>query len=158
MLEVVFAHHRILIAAFALAVVATLAVHPTWARSIGADVWNVPALEAQMRATTNEGDHLEAEDSEIRNRIAVKEAIVADLIAGRIALPDAVEQFTALDAERPQYTNVLRAQYPDVPDHELMPRHVVAYTLPRTSPHERSAVAARLEVELHQMLAVSAGH
>jgi hypothetical protein len=157
-LEALLARRPALFVALTLVTVTLLAVHPTWARSIGADVWNVPALEEQIRASKSAGEQLEAEDTDVRNRILIKEAIVTDLIAGRISLAEAAEQFTVLNADHPRYTEVIRAQFPGVPDHEMMARHVIAYALPRAAAHERSAVAKRLDAELHQMLAASAGH
>lgn len=142
---------RALFALFAIALVGVLAVHPTWAKSLGADVWNMPSLQQQIRATENDSARLQAEDEEVRQRIAVKEALIVELIAGRTTLAKVTDEFAELDASRPSYLATLHMIYPDTSDRECIARNVIAYVLPRVTPEERAALSSRLEDELHQM-------
>lgn len=147
---------RALLAVAVIALIGILAVHPTWAKSIGVDVWNVPALKEQLRATADEGARLGEEDEAVLHRIAVKESLVTDLVAGRATLAEVTEQFYILDASRPAYLAVLRESYPAATDREMIARNVIAYALPRAAPEERETLSSRLEADLQQMLAASA--
>jgi hypothetical protein len=142
-----------LVATGALVVITALAVHPTWARSLGADVWNMPALTEQVRTTETEGTRLAAEDTEVQRRIAIKDAIVTELLAGRITLADATDQFTAMNTSRPHYMAAIRDTFPGATDREKMARNVISFATPRVAGAAQSATASRLEAELQQMLA-----
>jgi hypothetical protein len=143
---------RAVLALFVIALCGVLAIHPTLAQSLGVDVWNVSTLKAQLRATETENVRLAAEDEEVRDRIAIKEGLITDLIAHRTTLAEVTEQFIVLDASRPRYLEILRRAYPATTDREVMARNVIAYTLPRVAPEERAAVSSRLEADLQQML------
>lgn len=151
-----FVRRRALSATCVLAVGTVLTVHPTLARAIGVDVWNVPALNAELRATTEESGRLDAEDGDVRHRIAVKETLVAELIAGRASLDEVTDRFVALDATRPANLAAVRDKFPGDTDHEKMARNVIAYALPRATAHQRAALAHRLDTELRQSLAAGA--
>ncbi len=148
---------RVLIAAFALVLV-VLAFHPTWARAVGADVWNVPALQNQLHAEANEDERLGEEAELVHTRIMIKEGIVTNMLAGRITLAEATERFTVLNASRPRYLDAIRKEYPGATDEEKMARNVIGYALPRVPANERDTVACRMEAELGQMLAAGAAH
>ena len=157
MLATVFSR-RVRLAFFVLATFGVMAGHPTWARSIGADVWNVPAIQEEIRTSQTERDHLDAENEEICHRIAIKESIVTDLVASRITLSEATEQFTELNAARPNYMTVIRDTFRGATDQEKMARNVIAFVVTRVSPQEQTAVVGRLEAELARMLGGSAAH
>ncbi len=155
MLESLLARPFALVGSGLLAGLAVLTVHPTWAQAIGADVWNLPALNEQIRTEEAEDDRLADADETVRQRIAIKEAIVADLIAGRCTLAAATDQFTELNAARPEYLTVLRTEFAGETDREKFARNVIAFTLPRVAAPERAALRARLDAELRRMLAGS---
>jgi len=140
--------HRPRLVLFGLAVIGALSVHPTWAQSIGADVWNVPGLREEMRDTRSETDRLEAEDEQVRRRIAVKDAIADDLLAGRITLNEAVERFAEMLPTRSKHMAAIRDRYPGTTDREKIAHHTIAYTALHASPAERTAIAERLHAEL----------
>jgi hypothetical protein len=157
-LEALFVRRRALVAAFALTVVVTLAVHPTWAQSIGADVWNMPTLRESVRNAEAEGERLDAEDAEVLSRIRMKESIVTDLVAGRITMAEATDQFTELCAPHPAQMEVIRDRFPGATDREKIAHNVIAFALQRVDPDQRDAIASRLENDLRQMLAAGASH
>ncbi|QJW96502.1 hypothetical protein [Frigoriglobus tundricola] len=133
---------------FGLAVIGALSVHPTWAQSVGADVWGVPGLHEEMRGTRDERDRLDAEDEEVRRRITVKDAIADELLANRITLAEAVERFTEMFPTRSKYLAAIRDAYPGATDQEKIAHHTVAYTTLHAAPAERAATAERLHAEL----------
>lgn len=158
MLESLLSRPRVLIASCAAAAAVVLAVHPSLAQTIGADVWNVPSLKEQVRASAAEEDRLDGEDGEVMRRIAVKEAIIADLIAGRTTLADATARFVALNASRPHYLAALRETYPGATDDEKFARNVISFAVARVPAHRRSELSSRLEGELRQSCDAVATH
>ena len=156
MLESLLVRARFLVCSCLLVGGGALVVHPTWAESIGVDVWNVPALNKQVRASVDEGDRLASEDDEVLRRIAIKESIVIELIFGRTTLAEATEQFVALNSARPTYLDELRNAFPGATDQEKFARNVISFAVSRVPPHERPALSSRLETELRQMIAGAA--
>jgi hypothetical protein len=136
------------------AVVVAAGLAPGWAAAVGLDVWNVPALREEARAETERSEVLAAEDEDIRRRIEVKEALVADLIAGRAALAGVAARFLDLNEDRPEYMAAVRANYPGDTDLERTARNVIEYTAGRLAgepPARRAEVAERLESEFRAL-------
>ncbi len=158
MLESLLSRPRVLVGSCVAVAVAVLAAHPSLARTIGADVWNVPALKEQVRDAAAVEDRLAGEDDEVMRRIAIKEAMIADLIAGRSTLPETTARFVELNATRPHYLAALRDSYPGATDGEKYARNVISFALARVAPHDRAALSSRLEGELRQSLRVVATH
>src|SRR5690242_18793048 len=71
---------RLAIAGLAAAALGSLVADPGWAQSLGVDVWNVPALQQELRAGEDQERELIERNVEVRRRIAVKDAIIADLL------------------------------------------------------------------------------
>ncbi len=149
---------RLVTAVAALATLTILACHPTLAKSIGADVWNVPALNDQLRESTGASERLDIEDDEIKRRIDLKETIIEELLAGRITLAEATAKFTELNATRPKYMEAIRASFPGATDQEKAARNVISYSLTRTPVDTRAAVSQKFDAELEKMIALSGTH
>jgi hypothetical protein len=133
----------------------TIALHPAWAQSVGVDVWNLPELQRQFREADDEGRRLSADNAELMRCLRAKEATVADLLAGRVALAEAADRFSALNDAQPRCAARVRERYAGGTDREKCARNVIDFALHRAPPRERDALAARLEAELRQMLASS---
>jgi hypothetical protein len=146
------------IGACVLVAAAVFVARPAWASTLGLDVWNVPALKAELRDMTEESGRLDSESEDVRRRVAVKEQIIAELIARRMTLAEATDRFVQLNSYRPEILEVIRAKYPSGSDFEKTARNVIDYVLVRVAVPERPAVARRLESELRQMLTAGAGH
>lgn len=158
MLESLLARPRFVIGSCVLVCAGVLTVHPSWARSIGADVWNAHGLNKQVRTAASEEDRLTSEDDEVLHRIAIKESIISDLIAGRTTLADATERFTVLNEARPDYLTTVRDAFPGSTDQEKFARNVISFAVARVGPHERAALSSRLEAELQQTIVLGATH
>lgn len=136
----------------ALTALAALAVHPTWAQSLGVDVWNLPALRHQMRGLDDERAQLDAARDAARRRGAARNAITTDLAAGRITPAEAVARFSQ-GLIPPAQMDYLRYRYPNETDEERVARVVLGAALERVAPDERERVALRWEGELRQEVA-----
>jgi hypothetical protein len=101
--------------------------HPTWPTDLGVDFWNVPALKERLVSDRQLADQLATADRHVMRRIAAKETIIDDLVAGRIGLLEAAADFRALNAGRPAYLMVIRSIYPEMTDDERLCRNVIGY-------------------------------
>lgn len=158
MLDSLLARPRVLVAFCLVVGAVVLVAHPTLARSIGADVWNVPALKEEARAASAQEERLTEEGGDVLRRIAIKDAIIAELLGGRITLSTATDRFTELNAGRPYYLSALRETFSGATDQEKFARNVISFAVARVEPHERADLSSRLETELRQMLAAGASH
>ena len=123
---------------------------PGWLTAAGLDVWNAPALRRQVDANLREQARLDGEIADVQAQIRGTERLVEELIAGRLTLTDATDQFEAMLAAQPRTAKGLRLLYPDATsDRERVARHVVDYTRSRmTDPAERDRLGARMTTEL----------
>lgn len=123
---------------------------PGWLTAAGLDVWNTPALRRQVDANLRFQAQLDNEIADVQSQIRVKERLAEELIAGRLSLTDATDQFEAMLAAQPRTAKGLRLLYPDVAnDRERVARHVVDYTRSRLNdPAERDRLGARMSTEL----------
>lgn len=144
--------HRRLVLVMATCSFSMMSLNPTWVRSAGFDVWNLDRLKQDVRQTGDDSRDLTAIDGEVLSRIAVKEALVAELIDGRATLADVTDRFAALNQEHPVYMDVIRSNYEGRTDREKVARTVIAYASDRIGDaDEQMQTVARLEVELAEM-------
>lgn len=122
---------------------------PGWLTAAGLDVWNTPALRRQVDANLRREAELTADIADVQGQIRAKEALADELIAGRLSLAAAADQFGAMIETRPAMLRGLRCLYPDVSsDRELVARHVMDYARSRANDQgERSRVAERMTTE-----------
>ena len=115
-------------------------------------MWELPELRRQLREADDEDRRLAAENAELMRCLRAKEAVVADLLRGRMTFAGAADRFGALNESYPACAAQLRGHYPGATDREKCARNVIDYALHRAAPHEEAAARARLEAELRQML------
>lgn len=131
------------------AVCATVAVaRPDALAHAGLDFWNLPTLEQEIEDGTAAGEAIEQATLATKNRIAIKEAIVRDLVEGDIDLPQAAARFRTLNAVYADYLPILHKLYPGRTDAECVCRNVIVYTagLIENRPDKRE-ILQRLESE-----------
>lgn len=134
------------------AFLAVAAVHPSFARAAGVDFWNLDDARADLADATAQRDALADHDDVILRRIAIKEDLIAALLAGKTDLPAVAARFLELNANEPAYMEVLRTTIPGDSDLERSAHNVIDYAVTRTSdPAEKAAVAARLRAALDRM-------
>jgi hypothetical protein len=132
--------------------VAVMLPGPADARSVVADLWNWHEIQDTTAHEVEHTRQLDAEDETIQKRIEIKEALIADLIAGRATLAEVTDEFLHLNESREIYMIALRKSYPCTSDEEIIAHNVIAYTTDRTADStQRATILARLECELVQM-------
>lgn len=132
--------------------VATITVtNPQLAERLGLDVWNLPGLHEKIEASEERDREIGAASDDVRHRIALKEAIVADVLAERCDLAAATERFIEMNATRPDYMTVIRGAHPGDTDAEKMAHNVIAFCQTRVPPADRAALTKRLGAQLARM-------
>jgi hypothetical protein len=148
---------RVAIAGLVLIVpVVTAAANPSWATTLGVDVWNLPALREQAMTAAEQEEELDSEYAEVRDRIEAKEELVIGLIAGRSRMADVAAQFKVLNEGYRDHMGVIRRIYPGATDEEKMLWNVVDYTQYRMADlpaWQRLAILTRLHTELQALSA-----
>jgi hypothetical protein len=102
------------------------------------------------------GQELENQTKRVMQRSAVKDAVVAEVIAGRTTLFEAAANFRSINASSPRAEHWLTTyQYPDQPYDLALCRSVIGRVeraLHSHSPGEGDDIVARLEAELAEHL------
>lgn len=128
------------------------AAHPSFARAAGVDFWNLDEARADLADAAAQSHALADHDDVILRRIAIKEDLIAALLAGTTDLPATAARFLELNENEPAYMQVLRTTTPGDSDLERSAHNVIVYALARTpDPVEKAAVAARLRADLDRM-------
>jgi hypothetical protein len=127
---------------------------PSWSTDIGLDFWSVPALKARMAEDRQFASELATRDDRVLRRIAVKETLIADLVAGRAGLVETAAQFRALNAGQHGYAVVIRSLYPNTSDDERLCRNVISYVETYAEADEDGrALVYRLTEEMNRLKA-----
>lgn len=101
--------------------------HPTWASELGLDFWNVPSLQQKIARDRQFRIELDRRDEAVMKRIGVKDAVIDDLMAGRIDLFEAAADFRALNLQRPEASGAVRALYPAATEDESLCLNVLSF-------------------------------
>lgn len=134
------------------ALLVAAAVHPGLVRAAGVDFWNAAAAEADLAEANAAAHALADRDDTILRRIAIKESLITELIAGRATLAQVAARFLELNEEEPGYLLVLRSAVPGDSDLERSARNVIDYAAHRVADPARLAdLRHRLEAELARM-------
>jgi hypothetical protein len=123
-------------------------------------MFQVSELREELNSEVELGESLDLVNVEIQRRIAIKEGLVADLIAGRTTLACVTEQFLALNQGRPEYMRVIRVTYPGASDFEKSAHNVISYAegeLSRFPAAQQNEARGRLQTELRDLFQASAG-
>lgn len=124
-----------------------------WASAAGADVWNLPKLNHELEEYQQTETRLDAVYDSVADRITVKEAVTAELIAGRMTLADATERFERINQDSPESVAVIQLSHPDADPRELAARNVLNFVLAYRydSPATRSAATDRVVAEFARL-------
>jgi hypothetical protein len=134
-----------------LAISAIVGTCPTAARSAVADLWSSYESEQALAQETEISQRLDDEDNTVQRRIAVKEALIDQLIEDHATLAEVSEAFLQLDSERPAYLLVLRSTFQGGTDQEKMINNIMNYLDLRTANRScRASVFERVEKERAQ--------
>ena len=137
----------------ALALVLGNAAAPGWVRRSGLDVWNLPALRADARATDRERALIEEQREQLFRGIEAADHVTVRLAAGDLSLAEATDRVELVLRERPGFEDSARVHYA-APNFRLtVARYLIARVgrLPGLDPARQSALAAGLEAEYASM-------
>ncbi|MCE9562794.1 MAG: hypothetical protein K8U57_12175 [Planctomycetes bacterium] len=141
-------------AIFLMIPVAAFAANSEWGASLVVDMFHPQSVREELKNEEELSENLEVVNREIQRRIAIKEALVAELIAGRTTLAAVSDEFLALNRPRQEYMTIIRATYPGNTDEEKSAHNVIGYVtgeLVRYPQATRDEVLARLQSELQTL-------
>ena len=115
------------------------------------DAVDLPALQGQLKECETRQQAIHQQSVIMAERIALKQSLIRDLIAGRLTLVDVTRQFHEMNDGYQPCLDAIRARYPDAPDDERMALNVLDFVaLQEAAIADRNAVAARLSGEYHR--------
>jgi len=130
---------------------AAFVANSEWGASLVVDMFRTQSVREELKNELELRDNLDVVNTEIQRRIAIKEALVADLIAGRTTLAAVTDEFLVLNQGRPEYMLIIRASYPGETDEEKTAHNVIGYVTRELAPYPpetRAEVLHRLQTEL----------
>ena len=105
-------------------------------------------IEPEMDARAQE---LDVRRHDVLDRIAYKDRLVGQLVAGRATLEEVTAEFLRLNQGNPAALAAIRRQFSGSTDEERTARNVLAYVRIRAMPADQKAkVLARLQRELQR--------
>jgi len=134
--------------------VVALAAHSELGATLAIDMVQTPGLRDEIKEDAEFREILEVVNREIQRRIAIKEALIAELIAGRVTLAATTEQFLTMNQDRPEYMMIIRASYPGRTDYEKSAYNVISYAegeLQQLPPEAQEKIRARFAAELRDL-------
>jgi hypothetical protein len=98
---------------------------PQWAADRGVDFWNHSRYEAELRQSQKEAENLNELGVRIKERLSLKTSIVHDLIAKRIDLAQAADQFLELNKLEPEILSNVQPGHPAATQEECIVAQVL---------------------------------
>jgi hypothetical protein len=142
--------HTCRTAAVVFALAAAAAAHSRWGAALVAEAFEARSARVEFRAEQELHDHLALVSRDLMHRIAIKNELIAELIAGRTTFPEVTQKFLVMNQSHPEYMTSIRAAYPGDTDEEKTAQNVLGYVraeLEQETPTRRAEVLARLRVQ-----------
>jgi len=112
------------------------------------------SLFDDINTDSEESQRLDRISCHLIRRIHVKDALVSNLIEGRMTLKEVTAQFLLLNKDDPVIMQEIRRMYPGATEVEASARNVISYagsSLASESPFRRLQALARFEVEFQDL-------
>jgi hypothetical protein len=124
-----------------------------WAAAAGLDVWNYRKLERQLAEQEEIDARFAIEYDSVSRRIAVKEALTAELVEGRSSFAEVLEKFQSINGEHPGTIALLTRVFHVSDPREATARSVIEYVQRHSSSSaaQRSAALSRIAAEFGRM-------
>jgi hypothetical protein len=129
---------------------AAVAAHSRWGTSLIAEALDARGARVELREEVELQDHLALVNRDILHRIAIKNDLIAELIAGRTTLPEVTQKFLVMNQSHSEYMTSIRATYPGDTDEEKTAQNVLGYIqaeLARETPARRAEILGRLKAQ-----------
>lgn len=139
---------------------AAVAAHSRWGAALVAEAFEARSARVEFREEQELHDHLAGVNREILHRIAIKNQLIAELIAGRTTLDEVTQKFLVMNQSHSEYMSSIRAAYPGDTDEEKTAHNVLGYIraeLEREPPARRAEVFGRLRAQFEAAYPVGSG-
>jgi hypothetical protein len=138
------------------ALAAAPAAAPGWVRAAGLDLWNLPAAEADYRASIDRRGELKATHDRLHRQFEASDQTVELLIDGRLSLAAAAGELDQINRDRAGFYASLRFHHAEAgSDLELAAWYAIDKVRRRLAndPARLAGVMARLDAELRALSA-----
>jgi hypothetical protein len=118
----------------------------------GAVLWRAVDLPQVFSEQGRYAADLRAQQETLSARREARKEILQDVVAGRLTLLQAADQFKGLNERHPECMTAVRSAYDGGSDEERLCRQVIAGVeelLADRPPSEAASIIARLEAQLH---------
>jgi hypothetical protein len=144
----------IAVVALGLATAGVSFANPDWASDLGLDFWNVPTFKQKLARDKQLRIELDRIDEKVLKRIAIKETVVTDLVAGKIDLLEAAAEFRAVNLTGKYTPATVRLLFPAPTEDESICLHLLCHVDAFAQSNQKArAVAVRLRAELDRHIA-----
>jgi hypothetical protein len=132
--------------------------YPGGITALAQDSLDYPRLNRELHDSEVAYEQMGEENSRLSNRIALKDTILSDLIAGRRTFVEAVRDFHELNQSDPRLMQLLRDGSPGCSDEQVIALNVLTYLEHRLY-LDRTGMYAKFvaEYRLHYSNRTSAG-
>ena len=111
----------------------------------------MPELQRRVAQDSERSTQLRTGSILLCDRISLKDALVTELIAGRLTLREVTQRFAELNQELPECVRSIESRYPHLSGEELTAVNVLEYTeVVVTELACRDAVLCRLQAEFER--------
>jgi hypothetical protein len=127
---------------------------PSWTKAAGLDVWEMPALQSEIEADARQERVLTVELEETHRRMALKEALIDNLLNGKISMRDVLAGFLAANRGHEDSMMVIRAAYTGKSEEEKMAKNVLEFAAYRATGSfaKRLAILVKLTNEFKHLV------
>jgi hypothetical protein len=119
---------------------AAVFAYPAEADDPGGDVWQIVKAQSRIAEADRNMRKIDQEDEYVMRRVAIREEIIRDLVAGRMTFEQATQRYVELNRTYPTALTNLRRMYAGRTDEERAARQLVTHM--RNSGNRAAAVLA----------------
>ncbi len=132
---------------------------PEWPQELGFDFWSLSDLDPEFHAEQRRRADLDALDATALQRVALKDAVIRDLLNGRMTLVEAAGQFRRINDNYANADAILRLMFPGTTTEEALCRNVLTFVEMslQNEPDQGAPVLHELRGELALLSAVHGG-
>jgi len=107
--------------------VAAVLAYPAEADDPGGDIWQIVKARSSIEEADRSMRQLDLDDEHVMRRVAIREEVIRDLVAGRMTFQQATQRFVELNRTHPSALANLRRMYAGRTDEERAARQLVTH-------------------------------
>lgn len=118
--------------------VVCITAYPALAQELSADIWDGPDWRTRLTDSERRAHELARQEEVVVKRVALRNEVVNDLIAGRLTADDAIVRFVELNRTGQEMMRRVRERYGGDTDEERAGWQLVSHLRSRQTPRARA--------------------